>query len=236
MEEMYDIHCHILPGVDDGAGHIGLSLEMLKAEKDSGVRTIILTPHYRRRMFEPSVDLIRENFETLQKEAAGLGLDLYLGCEYHANMDMVENLQEGRRPTLAGSRFVLSEFKEDSPAEFIRERTMALLNAGYTPVIAHFERYKALRSSTDLVEELYERGCRMQMNADCITGRDGFFMARFAKKMAQYDLISYVASDCHDMGRRAPHLAEAAKVLEKWGGVRYAEHILCDNPREIIEG
>ena len=89
----------------------------------------------------------------LQKEAAGLGLDLYLGCEYHANMDMVENLQEGRRPTLAGSRFVLTEFKEDSPAEFIRERTMALLNAGYTPVIAHFERYKALRNSTDLVEE-----------------------------------------------------------------------------------
>ena len=68
MEEMYDIHCHILPGVDDGAAHLELSLEMLKAERDSGVRTIILTPHYRRRMFEPSMDLIRESFETLQSE------------------------------------------------------------------------------------------------------------------------------------------------------------------------
>ena len=75
----------------------------------------------------------------------------------------------------------------------------------------------------------------MQMNADTIAGRDGFFMSRFAKKMAEYDLIDFIGSDGHDLGRRAPHMGECAEKLVKWGGEDYAKHVLCENPRMILE-
>ena len=235
IENMFDIHCHFLPGVDDGSDSMQTTIGLLEADARDGVTDIIVTPHFRRRMFEPPMSLIWKQFDRVQEKANEIGMRLYRGCEYHANMDMVEQLKAGARPTMAGSRYVLTEFKESSPEDFIRERTNSLLSAGYVPIIAHLERYKAMRGKFEFIEELAERGCRMQMNADSIAGRDGFFMSRFAKKMAEYDLIDFVGSDGHDLGRRAPHMGECAEKLVKWGGEDYARHVLCENPRMILE-
>lgn len=234
MTGMYDIHCHILPQVDDGSTSMDVSLKMLSSLKSQGVTTVILTPHFRRRMFEPSMKLIYSQFEKLKSAAADLSMSLHLGCEYHVNMDIVEEIRSGARPTLAGSRYVLCEFKGESPFSFIQERTNALRSVGYVPVIAHAERYKALRDSIDNIDELHSRGCRIQINADTIAGKEGFFSSRFAKKLAEYDLIDFVGSDAHDLKSRAPHMQEAAARLAKWGGERYAQHVMIDNPAEIF--
>ena len=236
MTGMYDIHCHILPGVDDGAKSRELSLKMLSVLKEQGVTTVILTPHFRRGMFEPSMDVIYRELANLREESDSLEMKLYLGCEYHVNMDILEDIQRGRRPTLANSRFVLCEFKGVAPFSFIRERTNTLLIAGYIPVIAHAERCKALKENIDNIEELSARGCRIQINADSIVGKDGIFARRFAKKLAEYDLIDYVASDAHDLKSRAPHMREAFEKLKKWGGVHYAQYIMMEKPKEIFVG
>ena len=98
---MWDIHCHILPGVDDGAEDMEMAKMLIRKELDDGVQNIILTPHYRRRMFEPEMSQIYSMYEQLRQETEDWDINLYLGCEYHANMDMAEDLNAGKRPTLS---------------------------------------------------------------------------------------------------------------------------------------
>ena len=145
MRDLYDIHCHILPGVDDGAKDMDMALSMIEKEIDAGVETIILTPHFRKEMFEPDMEDIWSAYDTLVDETRNRNIRLYLGCEFHANMEMVETLDRDLRPTLADSRYVLTEFSSSSTRAFIKERADALLTAGYYPIIAHIERYRALR-------------------------------------------------------------------------------------------
>lgn len=225
-----DVHCHILPGVDDGADSLQLAVQMLQAEYKDGVRRIILTPHYHRQMFEPEMEQIYAAFATLCEANPYPDLELDLGCEYHANMDMIRDIQEGYRPTMAGSRCVLTEFSDDVEVSFIRERTRCLLSAGYTPILAHVERYCAITKDIAVIDELSECGCRIQVNADSIIGKDGFFTKRFCKKLMDYDLIDLIGSDAHNLQDRPPRLGACAEYLEKKMGASYAERLLIQNP------
>lgn len=101
MKGIYDIHCHIVPGVDDGAKDLKTSVRMLQKEYDDGVRNIIATPHFRYDMFEPSLEQVKKQFLRVRKAAAEIGEDgiqMYLGCELHSSMDMTR-LSEKRGKT-----------------------------------------------------------------------------------------------------------------------------------------
>lgn len=91
IKGIYDIHCHIVPGVDDGATDIGETVKLLRMEYEQGVRTVITTPHFRFRMFETPAEKVREQFRLVEKAASEISPDLhvYLGCEFHANMEML---------------------------------------------------------------------------------------------------------------------------------------------------
>lgn len=235
MNGMYDIHCHIVPGVDDGAKDMDIALELLRMEYRDGVRNVILTPHYRRRMFEPPMDKVLESFEALKQNAEKeMDINLYLGCEYHVNMEIIDDLTSGRRPTMAGSRYVLCEYSGASEATFIKERSYQLVSRGYIPILAHIERYPALTKDFGLIEELSELGCMMQVNAGSILGEDGFSVRRFCKKLIHYDLLDLVGSDAHDLKKRIPRIGACAEYLQKKEGQAYAERILCENPARII--
>lgn len=182
MRDLYDIHCHILPGVDDGAKDMDMALSMIEKEIDAGVETIILTPHFRKEMFEPDMEDIWNAYDELLYETRYKNIRLYLGCEFHANMEMVETLDNDLRPTLADSRYVLTEFAHNSTRAFMKERADALLMSGYRPIIAHIERYRATRKDFDLIEDLIEMGCEVQVNADAIIGRDGLGAAAFLQE------------------------------------------------------
>lgn len=177
MKGLYDIHCHILPGVDDGARNMEESLWMLNKEYQEGVRHVILTPHFRYDMFEPHMNIVTRQFMQLRRAAMNIGdegMRLYLGCELHSSMDMVECLKKGRRLTLAGSRYVLVEFSNGDEKNYIEERVRSLLMNGFIPIIAHVERYKATRNDIGFLTELKDMGAHIQVNADTISGQDGF--------------------------------------------------------------
>ena len=235
MRDLYDIHCHILPGVDDGAKDMDIALSMIEKEVEAGVETIILTPHFRKEMFEPSMDDIWNGYEALVDETRHMNVQLYLGCEFHANMEMVETLDKGLRPTLANSQYVLTEFSSSSTRAFIKERADALLMAGYYPIIAHIERYRALRKDFDLIADLVEMGCEMQVNADAVIGKDGLSAQRFCKKLMQEDLLHYIASDAHNLKGRKTHMGECSEYLKKHMGRLYTSRIMRDNPSKIVE-
>ena len=115
MPSYFDMHCHLLYGVDDGPKEMDKSLQLLQQEYDDGVRTIYLTPHYRKNMFETSAQTIRANFEALQAQAKQIlpDLRLRLGCEIHVTMDVASEIKGGRCATMGGTEFVLLEFPED---------------------------------------------------------------------------------------------------------------------------
>ena len=235
MRDLYDIHCHILPGVDDGAKNMDIALALIEKEIEAGVETIILTPHFRKEMFEPDMEDIWNAYDELLYETRYKNIRLYLGCEFHANMEMVETLDNDLRPTLADSRYVLTEFAHNSTRAFMKERADALLMSGYRPIIAHIERYRATRKDFDLIEDLIEMGCEVQVNADAIIGRDGLGAQRFCKKLMQEDMLHYFGSDTHNLRGRAPHLGECCEYLKKHMGRLYTSRIMRDNPSKIVE-
>lgn len=153
-----DMHCHVIPGVDDGVKDMEEALRMIKIEYEEGVRTIIATPHYRVGMFEPSFREVQEQFLKLTWAAGKIfkDLKLYLGCEHHANMEMEHQIAHGICATMAGSRYVLVEFSYGDPRSYIREKLYTLISHGYRPVIAHAERYAAFRE--DLVHYIGSDG------------------------------------------------------------------------------
>lgn len=237
MEGIVDIHCHILPDVDDGAASLEETAQLLRMEYEDGVRSIIVTPHYRRNMFETEMSRIQEAYRMTCEKAAELAEDLrlYLGCEFHVNMEMEELLKQGERPTLAGSRYVLAEFSGGSDYGYLRERVQCLRFCGYKPILAHIERCECLRKTTDRVEELVEMGALIQVNAGSILGEEGYSSKLFCRKLMKMELIHYIGSDTHGVRTRTPNLGKCAAFLEKKMGSDYARKILCENPKKIMQ-
>lgn len=238
MKNLFDIHCHILPEVDDGAKTMDMALKMLQMEYKDGVRSIILTPHFRREMFETSQEKIEQQFKILKaktEEKIGMDLRLYLGCEFHANMSMVETLIKKERPTMAGSDYVLTEFSGATDFAFARERVYELVTHGFIPIIAHVERYPNIRKDMGNLETLREIGAYLQVNAESILGEEGFATKRFCKKLMKNNMLDFVGTDCHRTNKRIPNLGPCAEYMEKKMGREYTERILIHNPQKIIE-
>ena len=236
MQGIFDMHCHIVPGVDDGSKSLEESMAMLEMEYRDGVRNIILTPHFRYDMFEPSDELVQKQYLRLKEAAAGKykDLNLYLGCELHTSMDMVDCLRSGKRRTLAGSRYVLVEFSGGDEKIYVKERVQKLKLSGYYPIIAHVERYRSVREDLDLIDELRGMGAFIQVNADTITGKDGFMIKRFAKKLLKEELLDFVGSDGHGSKSRTPDMARAYAQVAKVKGESYANRIFIGNPSKIV--
>lgn len=231
---MIDMHCHLLYGVDDGADTIEESVEMLRTAQKQGVEAVILTPHYRHGMFAYPKETVEANFQKLQSCARQLGIALALGTEYHVNSRIVEAFQNGRCHTLAGSKYVLSEYSHDSEFGYIYRMTEELIRHGYIPVIAHAERYACMTSDLHGAGELRELGAWIQLNADAVLGLEGRTPKRYCKKMLEYGYVDVVASDSHGITRRACHLEQCRAYIEKKLGQEIAERLLQENPAMII--
>ncbi|MCR4685187.1 MAG: capsular biosynthesis protein [Lachnospiraceae bacterium] len=232
---MIDIHCHLLYGVDDGACTIEESEQMLRDAAKQGVTDVIVTPHYRQGMFPYHKDSIIANFHVLSKAASDIGVRLYPGCEYHADTDMVDYLRTGRCLTLAGSDYVLTEFSHDNTYTQIRNRLGELLSSGYSPVIAHAERYAVFAKDPKLLMQVKEMGALVQINANSILGYDGQYLKRICKKFLKYNLADIVASDCHNMTDRRSNMKDCMQYITKKYGEKQAFRLFEGNPKKILD-
>lgn len=231
---MIDIHTHLLFGVDDGPKTIEESVEMLKYAKEQGIDTIILTPHYRRGMFSFDKEQVLENFQKLQPYAKQIGIDLYLGTEFHVNGDIIEYLENGRCLALAEGSYVLTEYEYETEYSYIHKMTQKLMLHGYTPVIAHVERYGCLVSDIAKVETLKEMGAFIQVNADAILGKDNWRVKQFCKKLFKLGLVDIVASDSHGMKRRSCNMKKCKEYIVKKYGESVARKVTEKNPRKLL--
>ena len=233
MDGLVDLHCHILPFVDDGADSLEEARELLRMELDDGVRTVIFTPHYRVGMFETSMDTIRESYEKTKEIADKLGIRTYLGCEYHVGAEMLKDFHENRRPKLAESNCILIEFSHNHSFSTMQRIVYEVSSQGYYPVLAHIERYPCL-SDIEKVEQISNLGGYIQVNAGSILGEDGRKLKSYCKTLMKRDLLQFVGSDCHHTHERIPNLGKCYKYVTKKMGAAYAKQLFIRNPKEII--
>lgn len=231
---MIDIHNHTLFGVDDGSKSLKQSLRMLEQAKEQGIKSIILTPHYRHGMFSYPLETVQRNFLELNAASAEIGIRLYLGCEYHVNSRIAEYLGNGRCRTLAGSDYVLTEYSFQTEYSYIFERTRYLLFCGYFPVIAHAERYGCLIERPSRCQELQDMGALIQLNADSVLGLAGREIAAFCRRVLKNRWADIIASDAHGDENRVNHLGTCCRHIVKKFDEDYANLLFYQNPRKII--
>lgn len=199
-----DIHTHVLPGIDDGAEKMALSYRMLRRSYKQGVRKVIATPHYVAYHWRTKPQQIQELMEKLAARVrkAMPDLELYRGQEIQYFEGMVEMLREGKLLTLAGSRYVLTEFLPTSSWSQIERAVRELTMAGYLPVLAHIERYQCLREKGRL-EELMKEGAYLQMNYGSLTKLSHFWKIRerldrrWCRRTLLAGYISFLGTDMH---------------------------------------
>lgn len=236
MRKFIDIHSHILPSVDDGAKDMEMTLQMLRTAKQQEIEQIIATPHYNPQRSRFSQEDIQRSYDqvcTLIQEKVP-GIQLHLGNEVFYSYSVAEGLEKGEILTLAGSDYVLVEFRPDTDFRTMQQALSNIQMAGYLPILAHIERYAVLLKDFALAEELHEMGVHIQVNASSVTGNNGWKVKRYIARLMKYDLLDFIATDAHSDGHRAPHLKEAAQYLDKKMGTEYTDKILYDNPTKII--
>lgn len=231
-----DIHNHIIPGVDDGARHWNMSEEMLKMAYEEGFRKMIITPHYHKRFKKVSTEDLMLKFKKLQEIARKVdrSFELYLGNELYYSFDAVEWLEQGLLQTMAGSKYILVEFSSSSDFSEMRQGLQRIQMGGYSPILAHIERYNCLHKELDRVRELYNMGIYLQVNAGSIMGDLGFGVKQFLKKLLQQEYIHFVATDAHNLDKRPPEIAKCARFLLKKYDTDYIQQLLYDNPMKVI--
>lgn len=232
-----DMHCHILPGVDDGSRSMDMSMAMLDFAYEEGIRAIILTPHYHGGYVETERTVIDETFEELNKHSRKLhpDLKLFIGNEIYYYPSVPEWIEEGRVHTLADSDYVLLEFSTPVKKRELLEAVQNLCSHGYYPVLAHVERYDCLVRDPFYVGELIDNGAYIQVNSRTVTGEGGMKIRHFVKRLLKEEWIHFIGTDAHSMGGRKPEIADCADYIIRKCSEEYAAGILYANAVNIIK-
>lgn len=234
IEQYTDIHTHILPGIDDGAVNITMTLRMIEIAKENGICNMIATPHH---IPGEAYDLLELDsvYESVKSEFAKFNMNLFLGNEIYLNSGTLDSLLSGKALTLAKTRYVLIEC---SPAEGYRNLYNGLrdlLLNGYIPILAHVERYHCLIRDIKRIEELISLGCYIQVNASSLSGSMFSSELRFIKKLLKLDEIHFIASDCHNTKERSPRLADGVNRCKRWLTDAQLQKIFYENPKKLLE-
>lgn len=232
-----DLHTHIMPGVDDGARDLPQALELVRMAYADGTRHLFLTPHYRGRYRRNGPDRLREGLTQLRRVVAEElpEMRLYLGNEIHWETDAPEALEAGQILSLNGSGYCLLEFHSAALRSQVITGVAEMVRYGYTPIIAHAERYEIFRRDRTLTGEVLAMGALIQLNADSILGGNGWGVKRFCKDLLKKRQVHFVGSDAHDALSRPPVLSACRKAVARKYGEAYARRLFLDNARAVIE-
>lgn len=234
-----DLHCHILPELDDGADTLKEALEIARHSSACGSTIITATPHYNYpEKTNDSLDskIITSAFNNLSKMISeeGIKLKLFLGAELLARSNIESLCENDSIISINGSRYVLTEFYFDENITNVFRYTDVLLSAGYIPIIAHPERYGFLNNDNSNIAQLFENGCRFQLNKDSIMGRNGTPAANISLWMIENEYAHFIASDCHNSSTRNGDLGEVYfSLLDNFTETKLNE-LLHDNPKRVL--
>lgn len=234
---MIDLHCHILPGIDDGAADLSTASAMARAMVADGVTVVACTPHILPGLYHNTGPLIRAAIARLQRtlDFAGIELRLVGGADVHIAPDVVAGLRAGRLLSLAESRYVLIEPPHHVAPPRMESLFSGMLDAGYVPVLTHPERLQWIKSHYELIGNLAALGVWMQITSGSLSGEFGTQAKYWAEKLLDDGLVHILATDSHDMGRRSPNLSRGRDLAAERVGEERAVHLVLTRPRGVIE-
>lgn len=233
---MFDLHSHLLPGIDDGAPTIETSLAMARAYVDQGVECVACTPHILPGVYHNSGPQIRQAVQELQARLGDTGIPLRLaaGADNHIVPDFVHGLKSGRLLTLAGSAYVLVEPPHQVAPARLEDLFFEILLAGYVPVLTHPERLSWIESKYGVIKKLAARGIWMQITSGSLLGRFGRRPCYWAERMLGEGLVHVLATDAHNLGARPPDLLEGRIRVESLAGAQEAQHLVRTRPLAVL--
>ena len=230
---MIDLHCHILPGLDDGARQPEEALRMACLAVESGVSGVAATPH----CADGGAQVVLAAVQALRGalRETRIPLQVYPGMEIFGTPDTARLLRAGQLLTLNGSRYPLIEFSFDGEGEEETRILAQVLEAGFVPVVAHPERYLWVRQAPELLNLWTSMGCLLQVNKGSLLGRFGEGPRQMAMEMTARGFTTAVGSDAHYARIRTPWLYEAWELLARQFAPLAARLLLEENPRRILK-
>lgn len=235
---MIDLHCHILPGVDDGAKNMEDSIEMARTAVEEGITHILATPHYKnghwdieKNMLLPLVDEVQEELD-----ARGIPLTIFPGQEVRINGELMEDIATERIQFVdEANQYILIEFPTPSIPAYTESMFFELQRSGVTPIIVHPERNHAVLKDPNVLVPFIEKGALAQLTAASYTGGFGKEIQQVSTKLIEANLVHFIASDAHNVGSRSFHMKAAFDKLEKEYGREKAE-AYHQTTKDLING
>lgn len=232
---MVDIHSHILPAVDDGSKTWEASLQMCWLAVADGITHMVATPHaddhyhYDRSAHEVALNRLRTEMEGK--------MEFSLGCDFHMSFDNIVALR--RKPSdfcIGTTNYLLVEFSDFGVSRQMLSTLEEFLHFGLIPIITHPERNRVLQSKLDLILEMVQAGCLVQVTANSLTGFWGSTAKKVSEALLKKNVVHVLASDAHDPEHRVPVLSKARDAVAALVGEDIAQLLVSDNPSAIVQG
>lgn len=232
---MIDLHCHILPEIDDGAKSVEESISLINAEKRQRVKAIMLTPHFNFertdiqsfcKAREHSLELLKSSQDFINTE-----MPVKTGAEVYFSVRL--NDEDLEPLCFSGTNYILIELPVNERPYGLTHTLRALLNKGYIPILAHVERYPYLAKDPTVLYDLVMEGCLAQTNAGALLKNTE--RSSIAMKYIKWELVQIISSDCHSSNKRPPNLKQAFAVIESKLGSQYTQW-LAKNSVDIFNG
>lgn len=244
--DLIDIHAHILPGVDDGPADLDETVDTLRTAHQGGTRHVVATSHAFLRSLHTSAERLEEVFAQTTSELERLArerdecaflseMTFFLGAENYLSSEFLVALDQDDLVSLGGGGGLLIEFNPYLSFEIMKSALDKVIQRGFTPVLAHVERYRIFHRSGSRLEEVVGMGCQAQINADSILGPFTSPVRRRAIDWLRNGVASVIASDMHNNRSRSSRLGAAAATLERRFDRQLVREWFVDNPRRLLE-
>ncbi|QCJ44769.1 tyrosine protein phosphatase [Bacillus sp. S3] len=232
---MIDIHCHILPGIDDGAQNVEDSITMAKEAVKEGIHTIIATPHLNQQ-YDNRKLLINEKVEELNQglQDAGVNMKVLPGQEPRIYGEIIADIEKGDIQTLNDSQYLFVEFPSSHVPRYTEKLLFDLQLKGLTPIIVHPERNAELMERPGTLYNLVEKGALTQVTASSLCGYFGKKIKNFSNQLIEANLTHFIGSDAHNVLNRTFKMDEAFSLIDSKFGTDYF-YLFKENAELLVE-
>lgn len=236
---MIDLHCHMLPGLDDGPKCIEQALAMATYALDQGIQRIVMTPHIQPGKYDNDIETIKNGYQDFKValEAAAIPLKIEMGAEVRVCAELMEMINQEKVPFVGNwndMRVILLEFPHDHIPLGVSKFIDWLLARNIKPLLAHPERNQAFMRRPEQGYNYIEMGCLFQITAGSITGLFGKESQKCAMHYIDQEMVTVIATDGHNLHKRKPTLLAAKEYLLPKIGLKAFNDLIMVNPARIL--
>jgi len=238
IDKVFDIHSHIVWDVDDGSDSLETSKEMLRQAAKSGTTHIVATPHVIEPNNMPSWETINDRVRQLREfsDEENLGLSVFSGAEFYMNWELLESIKDLKKYCINNGPYMLVELPMEQLPTYVDDFFYELRVRGIKPVLAHPERYPALRQHLDKLVKWRMDGLLLQININSLLGKYGQGPKDMAEAFLRNHVVDFIGSDAHNAERRTTNIHEALEAMEKLVSREEYLKITKENPNKMIFG